>query len=1359
MKKLTLLFLVYTFSSTCFSQDIINHYNPENLFELYNTQGSPTYYDGEYQIRISSFYWSFWWLNDYTNFISYDFECVSYPFVPDCYINMDCTPSSNVRNFEVLPDNLLNTIVEPYPGFGWIISSGMDVYQYSNPLGFDYPNETSYPTTLVTRSYISDAPWETDRMILPHTILRITLNVHEGTTIDGEIKVKISWLYDNTRGRMRYYPFTNENDGMSVNSTEKYDVIFMPKILYDGIPDWGELSNHQYNTTSNLGWFNGAYPSGINPIGSINYIHEDDVEITGPFNPGFGNNYFPDDFGDFYFYPAPYALLSPPLRNKPAKAYAGFDDYGEYEGVPNSNSTFETGIEHTYTINSSIDLENINPSEKIIYNPSKVSIDCDLTFPEDYKFLTVHGKYPDKAWVMTNNTGFDDLRDVLCPTDQIGDFLSEYELGGSSVELTIEPGVTIMDAKFTGSGKIFFHPDNLRGNFEISSPGINLICIPETLIIVDQELTWNHDFLFEGDLMAIQPGATLIINNHLDFEASLITIESGGTLIVKNTLEVDNDTKIIVKRGAKLTIDGGTITGPHMWQGIEVWGTATANQNPTDQGWLKVINGGTIEKASTAIKTIKEDNNGSEGTLDFDYTGGIVQASEANFINNKVAVHFYDYGLNSVSGFGDCYFTTDNNFSSTNNPDYFIRMNSVKGISFIGCHFSNASSNPCYGGGIYSFNSGFAVKGKCLNPGEDCTEWEAGTFTNLKRGIYATSGGSLYFPLIDHINFSGQNRSIYFSAIEYGLITNCTISTGPVSGYDWPYGIYLDRSSGYKIEDNYINKGEIVGLGIVVNNSGGEPNQIYRNQFEDLVFGILAQQSNRSYDGTTGLVLKCNEYTGNEYDQAVSWDAGGLMLNTAGIAAFQGANENAPDAPAGNRFSWTGPLGEATDIYNEANDVYYYYHYLQNDPWHLRPDYYTDETVFPFPNTNPGAYWEPEESCPSSDPGGGNSDDESEMKGRMASTDAKADSVQNIINLLKDGGSTEDLKWEVDISTTQQAYDVYNELMNNSPYISDTVMESAIEKEEVLPNVMIRDVMVANPHNAKDDVLLGKIEERNNPMPDYMKAQILQGQSLVSVYENLRSNLAHYKQKRGLVFNKLISYYLADTLNPAVSMDSLSVLLENDNGLMSKYRLALLSLGQGAGSTGLDVLNSIPSQFILRPEEQEAHQQLINYYNLLAGIAQEGKALTDADSLQIENLFEIEAHEKGKAPVYARNVLLAMEETSWDEPIILPDFSKSAALEQKYEDLLSALDDHHYLEIFPNPARDYLILEHQLEMDYEAVIVKIANAQGVTQMQVNLVGRQNQKTLNISQLKAGVYVATILVNNKEIESVKFTKVK
>jgi hypothetical protein len=521
-----------------------------------------------------------------------------------------------------------------------------------------------------------------------------------------------------------------------------------------------------------------------------------------------------------------------------------------------------------------------------------------------------------------------------------------------------------------------------------------------------------------------------------------------------------------------------------------------------------------------------------------------------------------------------------------------------------------------------------------------------------------------------------------------------------------------------------------------------------------MYYGIIAQNENRAVDGT-GLLLKCNEYIDNTFDQVVTW--GGTFINKkAGIAEFQGANAAAPDAPAGNQFSQTGTTA-FSDFYNEANDVEYYYHFTEFDPYRHFPKYRSEEKVFPHEALN--AQWIPEESCPPSDQGGGGggSGDTEEMRSLITLSGQKADSVNTIIEVLKDGGSTEILKWEVDMSTPPETYTVYNELMNHSPYISDTVMGSAIEKEEVLPNVMIRDVMVANPHNAKDESLLEKIGERSDPMPEYMIAQILQGQSLVSAFENLQSQKAFYKQQRSLALNTLIKLYLSDTLDPAASKDSLKVLLENENSKGAKYRLAFLNMEQGEWSEGLQVLNEIPQQFDLTEEELATHQQYTAFYNLLSGLLQQEKTITEVDSTQIEILLNIEAMQAGKPSVYARNVLLTLEQIEYEEPILLPDLFKAAAVQEERQRILQTLDEHHYLSLFPNPAGDYLIIKHNLELEPQSVLVDINNIKGECIKQVKLTGRQNQQTVDIQSLIAGIYTATIYADQKELETVKFTK--
>ncbi|MCD4684089.1 MAG: right-handed parallel beta-helix repeat-containing protein [Bacteroidales bacterium] len=887
-----------------------------------------------------------------------------------------------------------------------------------------------------------------------------------------------------------------------------------------------------------------------------------------------------------------------------------------------------------------------------------------------------------------------------------------------------------------------------------SNAAINYVIVNETIICSDTIEGANYPEP-NNETLIIEAGDPIIWDNLQSLPYKEIIIEPEAQLIVKSDTYLNKDAKIVVQRGGELMIDGGGLIGSCMWQGIELWGNASLDQSSYEQGLVKILNGGKIENTEVAIKTCKIIEDPDGGEVDYDYTGGIVQATGATFRNNHLAVVLYDYEFPSQSNFSDCDFIVNDSYNGENDPDYFIKMFSMNNVDFTYCRFTNESSEACYGKGIYGFNSRFKVEGKCTSGTHPCTEWENGEFTNLERGIYATSGGTVYFPEISHTDFTGNHRGVYFSAMENGSVKNCTIYTGPTCA-GGSYGIYLDRSTGYTIEDNYFYQGLQEGIGMVINNSGPDPNMIYRNYFEGLTFAIIAQQENRNRDGT-GLVLKCNEYFRNDYDEVVTWKDP-FVTAYAGIAAKQGANLAQPDGPAGNRFSYTGPEGTPTDIYNEANDITYYYHVDISAP--LMPKYYTDETVNPFPNED--ATWDPDDSCPPTGVGGGGSGDEGGMKGMMASSSYKADSVQSIINILKDGGSTEDLKWDVDMSTPPETYQVYNELMNNSPYISDTVMEAAIEKEDVLPNVMIRDVMVANPHNAKDESLMERIDERTDPMPEYMKAQILQGQSLVSVFENLQSNLAFYKQQRSLAFNGLVNYYLTDTVNSAGSLDSLTVLLENENIISTKYRLAFLCMEQGTWSMGQIILNNIPQQFNLTVEDLEVHQQSVNYYNLLAGLAQEDKPFAEADSAQLEVLFEIEALQEGKPSVYARNILLALDEIVYDEPIFMPDFMKSSAVHEEYEEyeeIMKSLDEHYYLKIFPNPAGDYLIIEHKLETEPKNAFVKIRNSKGEIVKHVEITGKQNQQTPDIKSLKTGVYIATLYVNDKELESIKFTKVK
>ncbi|MCD4683750.1 MAG: hypothetical protein K8R86_10755, partial [Bacteroidales bacterium] len=172
----------------------------------------------------------------------------------------------------------------------------------------------------------------------------------------------------------------------------------------------------------------------------------------------------------------------------------------------------------------------------------------------------------------------------------------------------------------------------------------NTVC--ETVNIVLDPALWDYTNLFEYTSTSTPQSPWN--NENLSFARGL-TVKAGETLELTNntSLMFGEDAKLIVERGATLIVDNSILTNndacPVFWEGVELWGIASANQSSTEHGIVEVINNGTIENSIVGIRTIKIEDDGTDGDPNFNFTGGIVYATNANFINNKIAVKFYSY--------------------------------------------------------------------------------------------------------------------------------------------------------------------------------------------------------------------------------------------------------------------------------------------------------------------------------------------------------------------------------------------------------------------------------------------------------------------------------------------------------------------------------------------------------------------------------------------------------------------------------------------------------------------------------------------------------------------------------------------
>jgi len=834
-----------------------------------------------------------------------------------------------------------------------------------------------------------------------------------------------------------------------------------------------------------------------------------------------------------------------------------------------------------------------------------------------------------------------------------------------------------------------------------------------------------------------------------------IIIESGATLTIKNNVFMPSEAKIIVERGAQLIIDGGTLTNAceDMWDGIEVWGTYNRPQSLDYQGLVRVENGGTIENAVCGIRAVRMaiPSEGEE-TPDLTYTGGIVWADNSYFRNNKTGVRFYSYHTASTSHFNNCIFSYSGELLGGVQPDYHVRMSQIRGIIFTKCEFTrNDLANQFVGSGIYAYNSRFSVEGKCTSGDNPCTQWESGIFRYLKYGIYSISSiGTDNYADIRHQSFSLNRSAVYIGTEEGARITSNTfvLPEAPLLTDKNYYGLYLDRSTKYHVEDNSFEgpTPDFGYIGIYINESGDNWNQIYNNTFSYLCYGTLAYGDNRK-GNETGLCIKCNDYDHTKNDITVN----GKNPEKDGIAYNQGFLGLIDTLPAGNTFSSSFPKLKY-NYYNsdDCGFIEYVYHESSVGTEKLNPDpFYNTETMYP--HSNDQVEYDKEIACPSkleTSGGGGSTDGD-----RQAMTEAESHISQDRTQLsaLVDGGNTDAVTVDVVTSTPPEAGEVYQNLMSKSPYLSDTVMKTAISKENVLPNAMVRDVLVANPHSAKDKGVINLLDERFDPMPQWMKDQILQGVSLTGLKESIESDLARWTNVREEHFSNIYRRFLHNMQYEPSYYDSLVILLGNENSLDSRYDLAFLYLNAGDNNSLTALLNELPTQFEMNSYRQSEYQDYITLFGILTQFDETGIP----DSSQLVQLGQLSQNDERLPGAYARSILIDAGVVEYTEPIDIPDELKSSSV-LPAEDFTNRFDREVPLNVYPNPAKDYIIVDYDTQGKTGTVVISVNDMKGNI-MDKEVFGlNRDQRVISTKDWKRGIYIVTLIVNGSTVKSVKVT---
>lgn len=953
--------------------------------------------------------------------------------------------------------------------------------------------------------------------------------------------------------------------------------------------------------------------------------------------------------------------------------------------------------------------------------------------------------------------------------------ISNYYVSGSTLIFSCySPGADGYNLYYdVDSGPPYSGISISQGSSPIDIPGLTTFqivgaqeCIPYYFAIKAYNDKGESEYTEELELIIFPTQDPLLIKQFPDQEtitenatwddnryfAEGIIIEPGVTLIIQNgNLFFSENANIIIKPTGKLILDNTLLTGicEQTWRGIEVWGNRSLSQydsqgNLANQGQL-FMNKSVIENAINAVELWHPNY--------YDETGGIIFADSSSFINNAKSIHAVHYKnfnpvyptheLNYCGRFTYCNFEINENYLGDATFYKHVDLYDVNGINFEACNFSVAKDVEGvdqWNIGIASYDAGFSAVGICQTATQPCQDYVNSTFTGFYQAVYACNHLNTYTFRLNNTDFSNNTYGVNMSAIHAASILNSNFQIG-TNNTDYnigclnadAIGIYSELCSGFAIEENNFSKWpeapEGIYLGIWINNTNAT-DEVYKNYFSGLSYANYSEGHNwEEYNTFKGLAYFCNENQDNYADFYVGINEGKI----GGIQSLQGDINHV----TGNTFTQNGARWH---FYNGGNHLvgYFYCDTCQNEI----PDY-PSKTNFVMIDGE-----RIENTCPShygGNPGPGvllsiQARQEAELA--YANNLTYYNNVESLYENLVDGGSTETELTSVQNAQPEDMWDLRAQLLGDSPHLSMVVLKEVADRTDVFTDAALFDILAANPDELKKDELIKYLEDKENPLPEYMidiLVQVAEGTTYKTV---LQEQMAMYNRNKTRAANDMIRNILSDSIT---DYNSLRNWLDNLGGLNADRQIIASYIAQENYTDALSLANMLPELYAMEGIDLIEQGYYLDILDLYFDLNQSGNNFYQLDSSNINLLFMIADSSNGIAGIQAKSIL---EANGIYHTTNCPCLDSTTAFKRGVINP-NTLTTAYGLKVTvkPNPANQWASFEYTLPNGHLNGTITISSAIGEEVKVLSVSGQQGQILWDTREIPTGVYFYVLKAGN------------
>lgn len=317
-----------------------------------------------------------------------------------------------------------------------------------------------------------------------------------------------------------------------------------------------------------------------------------------------------------------------------------------------------------------------------------------------------------------------------------------------------------------------------------------------------------------------------------------------------------------------------------------------------------------------------------------------------------------------------------------------------------------------------------------------------------------------------------------------------------------------------------------------------------------------------------------------------------------------------------------------------------------------------------------------------------------------------------------------------------------SQLLGHSPHLSQTVLMEASDRTDVFPESVLFEILAANPDELKEDTLISYLKNKEKPLPEYM-VNILKQVAGGTTYKTvLQQQMADYKHTYSRAANNIIQSILNDTV---INYTDLRNWLDNLGGISSDRQIITTYIAENNYTDALALANMHPQLYSLQGQGLTEHNDYMDMLELYSELYLDGRNTFQMDSTEKAFVEYIADNGNGIARTMAVGIMEGVYGlTDYIDCPQIDGTQKSAGVEA---DIITPemMGKAYGLSVtaIPNPATTWTAFDYTLPGENTKAEITITNTQGTVIKTMEATGNRGQKTLDTSNLPAGVYVYTI----------------